>query len=86
VFGQGPFSEKMGRSCQHTGPNIADMHRRIKLTYGVCAGASKFNGGLLIPRGSDGTTAFTEEINVAESPAAFFMSSYLLLLLLVVSR
>jgi hypothetical protein len=45
--------------------------------YGVCAGASKFRGGRRMPRGSDGTTALTDEMNVAESPAAFLMSSYL---------
>ena len=39
---------------------------------GVCAGASKFRGGLRRPLGSLGTTALTEEMYVEESRAARF--------------
>ena len=47
--------------------------------YGVWFGASKFNGGRRIPRGSDGTTALTDEMKVAESWAEFLTSLYLFL-------
>jgi hypothetical protein len=48
----------------------------MAVLYGVCTGGSVFKGGRRVPRGSDGITALTEEMNIAVSAAQFLMSSY----------